>query len=198
MELFINCLTEIIISVHGDFITKVKVITSSIFHYHIKPWVSGLHHTVWSVTSYSTTDDAMWQNSLPPKRWTLTGIHFSTHTHRHKDVSHNRTQKKTSTQVYCSSSAIFKSLLDAVRLSPVEGSQSTRRADFSCQVVGLRACRRGHGLKWHARFNHLRFPTHSCWERDPSSVLCRVSWSVLGPCSLWGTAWTSCPRNYVL
>lgn len=109
-----------------------------------------------------------------------------------------KNQTKTSTQVFCSSPVTFKSLLDAVHLSPVEGSQSTIRANFSCQVVGLKACRRGHGLKWHARFNHLRFPTHSCWELDPSSVLCRVSWSVLGPCSLWGTAWTSCPRNYVL
>lgn len=181
----------------GDFITKVKVITSSIFHYHIKPWVSDLHHTVWSVTLYQQ-EMTLFDRVAYHQRHEHWQAHIVPHTHG--CVTHSRKKKKypkTSTQVYCSS-AIFKSLLDAVRLSPVKGSQPTIRANFSCQVVGLRACRRGHRLKWHARFNHLRFPTHSCWELDPSSVLCRVSWSVPGPCSLWGTAWTSCPRNYVL
>lgn len=84
-------LTQILISVHGDFITKVKVITISISQHHIKPWVSDLHHTVQSVTLYSITDDTIFDRIAyhqKDEHWcrhTLFYTHRSV-THSHKNV----------------------------------------------------------------------------------------------------------------
>lgn len=73
---------------------------------------------------------------------------------------------------------------------------------FLCPVssMGISAVMKwvGAALQSQAGFSHPRFPVRSGWEPGPSSVLCRASWSVLGPYSPWDTAWISYPQNYVL
>ncbi len=142
----------------------------------------------------------IWQSSPPPKKLTLMQAYKHTTSYTHTLICHTFSNPKDP-HSFIVPPAIFKSL-DEVCLPPAEGSQPAsgggQRA-VRLWVWGLvEGGGDGNDGRFQAGFSHLQCPTHSCWELDPSSVLCRVSWSVLWPCSLWGIAWTSSPQNCAL
>lgn len=92
------------------------------------------------------------------------------------------------TQVYCSAPSTLETI-DETFFVPAQ-----RQQDGNIGVTTWV----GTTVKLRTDFSRLRFPVRSGWEPGPSSVLCRASWSVLGPYSPSGTAWISYPQNYVL
>lgn len=82
-------LTQILISVHGDFITKVS---HNNIHFSASRKALGEWFTSHSAICHIVFNNRwhnIWQNSLPPKRWTLMQAYIVLHTHTHRSVTHS-------------------------------------------------------------------------------------------------------------